>query len=377
MKVLHVNLNYDVSSLYKHFTNSLIKQDCEVSVYFPSVKKKKANVLPSYVNNEAILRDYDRLFFYRRNKKVFRHLEKQYNINKFQIVHAHSLFSNGSIAYDIKKKYGTPYIVAVRNTDINVFFRRFKHMRRKGLEILLEAEKIIFLSVPYKKAVLEKYIPEKFQTVIEKKIEVIPNGIDEYWLNNIYKKRNNNYEKKVKILSVGIINKGKNALATAEACQLLREKHGLEVELMLVGKVKDKRYFNKIKKYSFVKHYNHQSKIELLNTYREFDIFVMPSIRETFGLVYAEAMSQGLPVIYTKGQGFDKQFSDGVVGYSVNDSDAQDIASKILNVLGRYDDLSANCTKLVSNFSWDKISLEYMQIYNDINQNNIEFTEEI
>ena len=37
--------------------------------------------------------------------------------------------------------------------------------------------------------------------------------------------------------------------------------------------------------------------------YRENDIYVMPSIIETFGLVYAEAMSQGLPVIYTRGQG--------------------------------------------------------------------------
>ena len=29
----------------------------------------------------------------------------------------------------------------------------------------------------------------------------------------------------------------------------------------------------------------------------------MPSKHETFGLVYAEAMTQGLPVIYTKNEG--------------------------------------------------------------------------
>lgn len=40
----------------------------------------------------------------------------------------------------------------------------------------------------------------------------------------------------------------------------------------------------------------------------------MPSHKETFGLVYAEAMSQGLPIIYTKNQGFDGQFPDGYVG---------------------------------------------------------------
>ena len=40
--------------------------------------------------------------------------------------------------------------------------------------------------------------------------------------------------------------------------------------------------------------------------------FCLPSHAETFGLVYVEAMSQGLPIIY-EGQGFDKQFQDGEV----------------------------------------------------------------
>lgn len=31
----------------------------------------------------------------------------------------------------------------------------------------------------------------------------------------------------------------------------------------------------------------------------------MPSFKETFGLVYAEALSRFIEVIYTKGQGFD------------------------------------------------------------------------
>jgi len=44
----------------------------------------------------------------------------------------------------------------------------------------------------------------------------------------------------------------------------------------------------------------------------------MPSITETFGLVYAEALSQGLPVLYTRGQGFDRQFEEGEVGYAVD-----------------------------------------------------------
>ena len=58
-------------------------------------------------------------------------------------------------------------------------------------------------------------------------------------------------------------------------------------------------------------------KEELIKLYRDSHIFTMPSITESFGLVYAEAMTQALPVVYTKGQGFDGQFPDGEVGYSV------------------------------------------------------------
>ena len=39
----------------------------------------------------------------------------------------------------------------------------------------------------------------------------------------------------------------------------------------------------------------------------------MPSKYETFGLVYPEAMSRGIPIVYTKNQGFDKYFEDGEI----------------------------------------------------------------
>ena len=40
-------------------------------------------------------------------------------------------------------------------------------------------------------------------------------------------------------------------------------------------------------------------------------------ILKTFGLVYFESMSQGTPLIFTKGQGIDGYFV-GYIGYSVN-----------------------------------------------------------
>jgi len=92
----------------------------------------------------------------------------------------------------------------------------------------------------------------------------------------------------------------------------------------------------------------------------------MPSITETFGLVYTEAMSQGMPVIYSEKQGFDGQFKEGIIGYHVNSFNAEEIAKKILKIISNYEKISRNCLKYSHLFDWKNISGKYSQIYNDI-----------
>jgi glycosyltransferase involved in cell wall biosynthesis len=95
----------------------------------------------------------------------------------------------------------------------------------------------------------------------------------------------------------------------------------------------------------------------------------MPSVTETFGLVYPEAMSQGLPVIYTSGQGFDGQFQDGQVGFAVNCYDAEEIAEKIIKIVANYQELSENAVKNAKKFRWSDINQKYMNIYQEIQSN--------
>jgi len=62
-------------------------------------------------------------------------------------------------------------------------------------------------------------------------------------------------------------------------------------------------------------------------------------------------MSQGLPVIYTRGQGFDGQFSEGEVGYSVDPNSPDEIASKIKAVLGDYERLSKRALEAADRYT--------------------------
>src|SRR5215510_8459243 len=51
---------------------------------------------------------------------------------------------------------------------------------------------------------------------------------------------------------------------------------------------------------------------ELAALYQQHDLFVMPSLIEGFGLVYLEAMGQGLPIVCTENTGGADIISDGV-----------------------------------------------------------------
>ena len=102
-------------------------------------------------------------------------------------------------------------------------------------------------------------------------------------------------------MQIGDIDKNKNIITTISAIEILLEK-GCEIKLNVVGKIKDQKIFDKIKELEYVNYLGYVSKEELIKIYRKNDIFILPSIHETFGLVYAEAMSQGLPVIYTRGK---------------------------------------------------------------------------
>jgi glycosyltransferase involved in cell wall biosynthesis len=49
-----------------------------------------------------------------------------------------------------------------------------------------------------------------------------------------------------------------------------------------------------------------------------YSAFVMPTLRETFGMVFMEAMFAGLPILHTQGWGVDGFFAPGYVGYAWN-----------------------------------------------------------
>jgi glycosyltransferase involved in cell wall biosynthesis len=279
-------------------------------------------------------------------------------------VHAHSLFSAGGTAYDLHRERATKYIVAVRNSDVNLYFKYAIHLRSTGARILAAAERVIFLSPAYRDYVLERYVPRSAQADIAHKAIVVPNGIDSSWLAAPPQKQREAPGRKVRLLFVGEICKNKNVRGVVTAAELLRSR-GLGVELDIVGVGPElSTVYALARARPWIKVHGEISDRKALRAlFLGADVFVMPSFFETFGLVYGEAMSQAMPVVYSKSQGIDGYFPNGCVGRACDPHYPKDIAEGITRVLEDYTGVSARALEASVRFAWPAIARDYLTMY--------------
>lgn len=369
MRILHINCNYIGTKLHQSMIAKLSELGVENSIYVPTyLKDASVADVDAEVCISNCFRKWDRVAFDYKQYKIISDIEKKFDISKFDCIHAYTLFTDGHVAKKLSEKYGVPYIVAVRGvTDIDTFFKRVVYLRSRGISIMKKAKMIFFLSDVPRKIVFKKYVPDRYKVELFAKTRVIPNGIDDFWLENKNKEKKvfDPSSKVINIVYAGRVVRRKNITMTQKAVDILR-KYGYTANLTVIGVSNDTMESRRIMSHAYTKCYRAAPKEKLINAYRHNDLFVMPSHSETFGLVYAEAMSQGLPVIYTKDQGFDGQFDEGLVGYAVDDYDPTDIADKIMTVCGNYDKISENCINNCEKFNWNEIVKEYYNIYEQI-----------
>lgn len=102
----------------------------------------------------------------------------------------------------------------------------------------------------------------------------------------------------------------------------------------------------------------HQSGDDLARSYASSDVFMFPSISETFGNVTLEAMASGVPAVVANAQGNNSLVRNGYNGFLVTPKDSAEFARKIIEIAENSDlrtDMSRNATEFASKFTWDRI----------------------
>ena len=109
-------------------------------------------------------------------------------------------------------------------------------------------------------------------------------------------------------------------------------------------------------------------KQKLQDIYRSCSVFAMPSLRETFGLVYVEALSQGLTVLYSENVGIDGMFADNQ-GERVNPYSKKSVQNALAELLLHPENYQELTKEKLQDFNWHNIALKYVNMYQEIETN--------
>ncbi|MBP9868584.1 MAG: glycosyltransferase family 4 protein [Alphaproteobacteria bacterium] len=93
---------------------------------------------------------------------------------------------------------------------------------------------------------------------------------------------------------------------------------------------------------------------------KNYAAFAMPTLRETYGLVFAEALFSGVPVLYSKGRSIDGYFNPQDIGYACDPDSVADIAAGLRHLLTHEADLKQGIARLQRDGGLQKLQKPYI-----------------
>lgn len=215
---------------------------------------------------------------------------------------------------------------------------------RRFVDAILEVEKYILRNSPYiyavSQAIIEK-IKTTYEIVLDKnQYTRVPLGIEDKVAKDVIN-RNDDY---IDILFVGRLQPRKGIDTLLESIPSILEKHK-NVRVALVGDdtfvisngltFKDK-FLNQFRHSDFIPRVNFVGKVseeELLTYYSNCDIFVAPSLFESFGLVFIEAMRYSKPVIGCRIGGMQEIIEHGINGFLIEPANYSELTNALLSLI--------------------------------------------
>ena len=305
-------------------------------------------LLNSFLRKHQILKNE---IYYRYGIKIYNKnfflpfIGATFENNNYDLIISH-MPSGHILASEINQKLKLPHIAIVHQSDYKVLsdIKYAIFFRNRLKKVLKNASKIgarnFFLTNKLKADfTLPSYI-QKEQIVENKKI------------NN----------EKLKLITLSKLIKRKNIDKVIVA--LSQVDFDFEYSIYGEGKEKEKLQ-NLIKEYNLeekIKIYNHIPHNQIWEKLDENDVFILPSINETFGISYLEAIARGLIVVGTKGTGIDGYIQNKENGFLIEPS-IEEIKSVLIEINKTDREKIVNSSLLnIQNFTKEKIMNKYNEI---------------
>ncbi|MCR4736777.1 MAG: hypothetical protein K5846_01290 [Bacteroidales bacterium] len=260
---------------------------------------------------------------------------------EISLVHAHSWYQDGPDALRLKHEHGIPYVLALTSADLDRL-SAFS-LKSKRYDVLENAEKVVFPNQHFQYALADK-LSDKLADAVFSRSSVIYDGINPFWFQNLRR------SKPVSLIHIRLLTAlekgGGSALEIVEKAAKLLCKQNLSVNVATFEP-------------------NALGEAERMEMYRSHDMLVQPTPVNGATTLYAEALSQGLPVLYARQGCFDGIFPDGTAGFSVAPHNAHELAEKILLISERYATVEQHIADLhpLHPFNWDEIYRQYLRVY--------------
>lgn len=254
-------------------------------------------------------------------------------LKSINLIHTHKLTYEGYIGSILSDKLNVPLVTSIRQTDFAVL--KYKPHMLPIYKSILRKSRAIFYLVPFMVEVLEKKLGTTFfEKHVIQKLKFLPNII-----RTKPGKFDRSNKKQYLLTVLRMTRESANRKNIKRLFKAISQLDSLELKLKIIG---DGYYFPVIK--SWVDKFNITNRVEFLGAIKNEEIdkyyanasaFVLPSKSESFGMVYAESLFAGTPILYSKKTGFDDLFEN--VGIAVDPFSVPSIKSGLIDIIKKND----------------------------------------
>lgn len=278
------------------------------------------------------------------------------NLNKFlgkpDIIHAH--FQYAAYLNFVKKKYNVP-IVTTEHASWILNSKRTAMHENKALKAYNNSDKVLCVSPNLYDSIKDFY---------NEQIEIVPNVVSKQFRVTKTKKTD-----KFTFISVGHLRKHKNHYNTIRAFAKFNKVYpNTRLEIIGIGDQEQelRELIHRLSMGNNIFLLGYIDNAKLVQYYNHSHCFCLPSLYETFGVVYIEAMASGIPVIANM-TALENGIIDSSNGLTI-DTDIQSIYSAMCSIYNDYskyepEKISKRC---IDKYGENAISEKLITVYNSL-----------